>query len=113
MPPPHPSSSDHGPLAAINDAARLRKVHPTGDLAPLATLLAAPATRTAAIPLVGAWKLQPLPPSIVLLASDPATPAAGVTAALAARTGMTPLLVPVANIRRELTQHGAIVPMTA
>ncbi len=36
--------------------------------------------------------------------------AAGVTAALAAKAGSTPLRVPIASIRRELTQHGAIVP---
>ena len=36
--------------------------------------------------------------------------AAGATAALAAQTGTTPLQVPVANIRRELARHGAIVP---
>lgn len=39
--------------------------------------------------------------------------AAGVTAALAARTGTTPLRVPLADIRRELARHGAIVPRTA
>lgn len=38
--------------------------------------------------------------------------AAGVTAALAARTGVTPLRVPLADIRGELTKHGAIVPRT-
>jgi hypothetical protein len=36
--------------------------------------------------------------------------AAGATAALAAQTGTTPLQVPVANIRRALARHGAIVP---
>lgn len=36
--------------------------------------------------------------------------AAGVTAALAAKAGATPLRVPIASIRRELAQHGAIVP---
>jgi hypothetical protein len=39
--------------------------------------------------------------------------AAGVTAALAAQTGKTPPQVPVADIRRELAKHGAIVPKTA
>jgi hypothetical protein len=39
--------------------------------------------------------------------------AAGVTAALAARTDVTPLRVPLADIRRELTRHGAIVPTAA
>lgn len=39
--------------------------------------------------------------------------AAGVTAALAARTGTTPLQVPLAEIRRELAAHGAIVPKPA
>ncbi len=38
--------------------------------------------------------------------------AAGVTAALAARAGSTPLQVPIATIRRELARHGAIVPKT-
>lgn len=36
--------------------------------------------------------------------------ASGATAALAARSGTTPLRVPVADIRRELARHGAIVP---
>jgi hypothetical protein len=36
--------------------------------------------------------------------------AAGATAALAAKSGATPLKVPLADIRRELTRHGAIVP---
>jgi hypothetical protein len=39
--------------------------------------------------------------------------ATGVTAALAARTGVTPLEVPVADDRRELAKHGAIVPKLA
>ncbi len=39
--------------------------------------------------------------------------AAGATAALAARAGTTPLRVPLADIRRELARHGAIVPRTA
>jgi hypothetical protein len=38
--------------------------------------------------------------------------ASGVAAALAARTGKTPLQVPVADIRRELIAHGAIVPQS-
>ncbi|MDP3072959.1 MAG: FAD-dependent oxidoreductase [Opitutaceae bacterium] len=38
--------------------------------------------------------------------------AAGVTAALAARAGTTPLRMPLVNIRRELALHGAIVPKT-
>jgi hypothetical protein len=36
--------------------------------------------------------------------------AAGATAALAAQTGTTPLQVPVADVRRALARHGAIVP---
>jgi hypothetical protein len=36
-----------------------------------------------------------------------------VTAALAARSGSTPLRVPLADIRAELTRHGAIVPRSA
>lgn len=39
--------------------------------------------------------------------------AAGATAALAARTATTPLRVPLADLRRELTRHGAIVPAPA
>lgn len=39
--------------------------------------------------------------------------AAGATLALAARAGVTPTLVPLADIRRELARHGAIVPKTA
>jgi hypothetical protein len=39
--------------------------------------------------------------------------AAGVMAALAAKSGTTPLKVPLATIRTELTKHGAIVPKTA
>jgi hypothetical protein len=39
--------------------------------------------------------------------------ASGATAALAARSGVTPLRVPLADIRRELAAHGAIVPKTA
>ena len=39
--------------------------------------------------------------------------AAGVMAALAASSGTTPLKVPLATIRAELTKHGAIVPKTA
>jgi hypothetical protein len=39
--------------------------------------------------------------------------AAGVTLALAAKRGVTPAAVPLADIRRELASHGAIVPKTA
>jgi hypothetical protein len=39
--------------------------------------------------------------------------AAGATAALAVKTGTTPLQVPLATIRSELARHGAIVPKTA
>lgn len=39
--------------------------------------------------------------------------AAGATLALAARAGVTPARVPLADIRRELARHGAIVPKTA
>lgn len=39
--------------------------------------------------------------------------AAGVTLALAARAGATPGAVPLAEIRRELARHGAIVPPAA
>lgn len=38
--------------------------------------------------------------------------AAGVTAALAARMATTPLKVPLADIRRSLAKHGAMVPKT-
>ena len=60
-------------LAALNDAARLRKILPTGDLAPLATLFADPATRRGALPLVGAWKLSPLAPTLITVVEAPAT----------------------------------------
>lgn len=45
-------------LAALNQAARLRNLRPSGDLAGLGTLLQHPATpvKTAAIRLAGAWK---------------------------------------------------------
>ncbi|WP_414663961.1 FAD-dependent oxidoreductase [Horticoccus sp. 23ND18S-11] len=39
--------------------------------------------------------------------------AAGVNAALAAKAGLTPLQVPVADVRRELARHAAIVPKVA
>jgi len=39
--------------------------------------------------------------------------AAGVSAALAAKANLTPKQVPLASIRRELAQHGAIVPRVA
>lgn len=39
--------------------------------------------------------------------------AAGATLALAARAGVTPALVPLADVRRELARHGAIIPRTA
>ncbi|MSU48925.1 MAG: FAD-dependent oxidoreductase [Opitutus sp.] len=39
--------------------------------------------------------------------------AAGVNAALAAKAGITPLRVPIADVRRELAKHGAIVPRSA
>ncbi len=38
--------------------------------------------------------------------------AAGVTAALAAKTDTTPIRVSLAAIRAELAKHGAIVPKT-
>jgi putative heme-binding domain-containing protein len=90
-------------LAALGDAARLRKIIPTGDLAPLATLLAAPATRTAAIPLVGAWKLQPLAPTLVRLAGEPATSAADRTAAFNSLRdlGGAPVIAELRRLARE------------
>ena len=36
--------------------------------------------------------------------------AAGITAALAAKAGTTPSQVPLADVRRELARHAAIVP---
>jgi HAMP domain-containing protein len=36
--------------------------------------------------------------------------AAGAAAALAARAGVTPASVPLAELRKTLTAHGAIVP---
>jgi putative heme-binding domain-containing protein len=90
-------------LAALNDAARLRKIIPTGDLAPLATLLAASATRTAAIPLVGAWKLQPLAPTLVRLASEPATSAADRAATFTSlrELGGAPVIAELQRLARE------------
>ena len=90
-------------LASLNDAARLRKIIPTGELAPLATLLAAPATRTAAIPLVGAWKLQALAPSLVLLASEPATSAADRAAAFTSlrELGGAPVIAELRRLARD------------
>ena len=90
-------------LAALNDAARLRKILPTGDLAPLATLLAAPATRTAAIPLVGAWKQQPLAPSLVSLVREPATSPAERAAAFTSlrELGGAPVIAELRRLARE------------
>lgn len=65
-------------LNALAGAARLRNVKPTGELAPLSTLLAAPgqATRLGALQLVGSWKLATLAPQISQAASkDGAAPA--------------------------------------
>lgn len=39
--------------------------------------------------------------------------AAGITAALAIKSGVSPRLVPVSDIRSELTKHGAVVPASA
>ena len=90
-------------LAALNDAARLRKILPTGDLAPLAILLAAPATRTAAIPLVGAWKLQPIAPTLVRLAGEPAISAADRAAAFTSLRdlGGAPVIAELRRFARE------------
>ena len=90
-------------LAALNDAARLRKILPTGDLAPLATLLAAPATRTAAIPLVGAWKLSALAPTLVGVVSEPATAPADRAAAFTSlrELGGAPVIAELRRIARE------------
>ncbi|MES2694797.1 MAG: PVC-type heme-binding CxxCH protein [Verrucomicrobiota bacterium] len=65
-------------FTALADAARLRSVKPSGDLAGLASLLNAPAekTRVAALQLAGAWKVGALIPQIVA-----ATTKAGATAA--------------------------------
>ena len=60
-------------LAALNDAARLRKVIPRGDLAPLGTLITSTTTRSAALTLVGGWKLESLVPALVRLARAPTT----------------------------------------
>ena len=53
--------------------------------------------------LKGLWKMM----------VDYRLPYLGATAALAARNGTTPHKVSLADIRRELTRHGAIVPGTA
>ena len=98
-------------LAALADASRLRGLKPEGDLAKLATLVesASAPTRVAALPLVGAWKLSALAPTVVRRAGDGATGAleraaafgalrdlggATVVAALQtlARTGATPVI---------------------
>ncbi len=73
-------------LAALTGAARLRIAKPDGDLASLAVFLNSPlpATRSAAIPLAGAWKLSDVAPALVRLAGDPATASAERTAAFVA-----------------------------
>jgi len=92
-------------LAALNDAARLRKILPTGDLAPLAALLAAPATRAGALPLVGAWKLAALAPALVTLVETPTTSPSDRAAAFISlrELGGAPV---IAELRR-LTRTGA------
>ncbi len=92
-------------LAALNDAARLRKIFPTGDLAPLAALLASPtpAIRSAAIPLVGAWKLPALAPALVRLVSEPATAPADRAAAFTSlrELGGAPVVAELRRLARE------------
>ena len=59
-------------LNALREAARIRNVHPTGQLDTLAPLLSAnnPAVRNAAIRLAGTWKLTAAVPQIVELARN-------------------------------------------
>ena len=73
-------------LAALTDAARLRNARPAGDLGGLAALLAAAdePVRTAALRLVGAWKLAPLSAQLLRVASNGTTAAAERSAAFAA-----------------------------
>lgn len=73
-------------LAALGEAARLRRVQPTGDLSGLEGLLRAgsDAVRTAAIPLAGGWRIAALVPRLVETATEASAGAAQRTAAFAA-----------------------------
>ena len=92
-------------LAALNDAARLRKILPTGDLAPLTALLTSPTAsiRTAAIPLVGVWKLSPLGPDLVRLVAEPATSPADRAAAFTSlrELGGAPVIAELQRLARD------------
>ena len=59
-------------MAALTDAARLRGVRPSGELAPATKLLTTPdpALRLASIRMAGAWKLAPARTALVALAGD-------------------------------------------
>lgn len=71
-------------LNALNDAARKRKLIPTGDLARVASLFNSPneSLRTAAISAAGLWKLSGVREPLVALAKGSDTPAALRQAAL-------------------------------
>ena len=89
-------------LAALNDAARLRKVLPTGDLAPLASLLTKPATRAGALSLVGAWKLYPLASTLITVVEAPATSPADRAVALTSlrELGGAPVIAALRRLAR-------------
>jgi putative heme-binding domain-containing protein len=73
-------------LSALDQAARLRRVQPAGDLQPLGKLLEdkRSAIRAAAIHLAGRWHQQGLTPRIVALAADEKSPIEVRTAAVEA-----------------------------
>ncbi len=73
-------------MNALGNAARLRGVRPEGDLAPLSSLLKAndEKVRTAAIQLVGTWKLSQSSGQLTQTANDIKTPAGERAAAFAA-----------------------------
>jgi putative heme-binding domain-containing protein len=64
-------------LTALNEAARLRKAKPAGDLAGLGNLLQNSGSKAgvAAVRLVGTWKLKPFASQLVNLAQSQSAPA--------------------------------------
>ncbi|WP_254510754.1 HEAT repeat domain-containing protein [Anatilimnocola floriformis] len=74
-------------LAQLADAAKVRKVQPSGDLSAIKKLLAAdaakdPALVASAIELAGLWKVPDVGPQFQQLAANPKTPAEVRTAAI-------------------------------
>ena len=74
-------------LAQLADAAKVRKVQPSGDLSAIKKLLAAeaakdPALVASAIELAGLWKVPDVGPQFQQLAANPKTPADVRTAAI-------------------------------